>query len=361
MEYEAVQKLAGIATAAYGTIVGIVTGEIGLAEAATMAWNAVLAMNPIFLVIMALVALAVAVYEVGKAFGWWSSVSGMLDAIWAGLMNIYNAIMSNSTVQWVIQQLANAFNWLMGGVNAAVNAFNRFKAGQLDLPGLIMTVLSLILNGYMTILNRISRFVIQFGSRMLTLAIRAGRNFVNGVMNTLRSLPGRVYSSLLSVANRIGSAIHSWVSAATSKVQGVIRAITSPFHGISGAISGALSGVVSAITAPFQKAWDTVKPLVDKIQGAMKLVGAAGGEYAAGGETLPSTPSMSVGNAPLEINQNVVLDFQNVPQHINTAELISALSDRNVLSALTSNPDFQALDNRVKYRLQLKQNRSRGV
>ena len=189
--------------------------------------------------------------------------------------------------------------------------------------------------------------------------------FVNGIVSWLKSLPGKVYSVLVGVVSRITGAIGAWISAASSQVSSVVSAITSPFSGVAGAISGALGGVVGAITAPFKRAWENLKPIVDKIKGAMKIVqGGWGGEEANGRESLligAGNKGYTVDNSPVKVEQTLTLDFQNVPSHISTSQLISALTDRNVLDALTSNTDFQTMDNRVKQRILLKNNRAGGI
>ena len=61
----------------------------------------------------------------------------------------------------------------------------------------------------------------------------------------------------------------------------------------------------------------------------------------------------------IEDNVNVTLDLQNVPATINTDQLISALQDRSVLSAIAGNRDFQSIDANVKKRISLR-NARRG-
>ena len=172
------------------------------------------------------------------------------------------------------------------------------------------------------------------------------------------------------MVSRIRSGIQAWITAASTKVSSLITAITSPFNGVAGAISGALSGVVNAIKAPFQAAWNAVKPLIDKIQAGMKLIGARGGETAAGGETATDIATGGVFNIAtgqylgtdnkvvIEDNINLTLDLKNVPANINTAQLIEALNNREVLNALVNNRDFQSIDAQVKQRINLKNSRS---
>jgi hypothetical protein len=215
------------------------------------------------------------------------------------------------------------------------------------------------------IINGLAKFAGQMLQRGVTMTV----NFINGIINRLKSLPGRVYSALVAVVSRISSAIQNWISTAKSKVSSLISSITGPFQGVAGAISSALSGVANALTAPFRQAWSWIEPYYNKIKDALNIIPSFGGEAAYGGETLPITSNNTASytvmedNGPIVIedNINLNLDLSNVPSHIDTNTLINALTDKNVLTALTGNRDFQNLDAKVKSRINLKTNRARGA
>ena len=412
--------------------------------AATALWAMVAPLLP-FIAIGA--AVAVIIYEVGKAFGWWTDVGSMIDAIGAGLQRLWNAFINHPDVQAAISTISSAlstlWSWIqqagqavldffnissesnfdivrgiidtigmlweqfkmklesvvivlttvwgaisyVGGVLGSIfgpaitniinlvsglmTAFDSFRTGQLSLPGLVMTVLGLLWNAYTSMFTRIGGLVIQWGSQLLARGVSAARGFVNGIVNMIRQLPGRVYSALLSVVSRISSAIGHWASTASSKVSDVISKITSPFNGVSSAISGALSGVVSAITKPFSDAWAQLKPIVDKIKGAMDIIPSFGGDNPMGGDVAVASNGQSFNistgqyivngaNEPvvIEDNINLTLDLKNVPSNISTDSLIEALTDKNVLNALVNNRDFQTIDANVKQKLNLKTRRS---
>jgi len=412
------------AVARAASALGIMT-EAGAADTAAVSFGGLAiaegaALWPILAIAAAIAALIVIVYEIGKAFGWWHDAGSMLEAIQAGVMRLWDAFINHPDVQALINGISTAFSIVVGWIGQAWNAilqffgvansgqfdivravidaiglawqamtlpirlvislvqwvisvFNQFATGQMTLQGTLTMIWNTITTTLSGIFSRIIKSLLRFGVQMLTNAVRAGRNFVNGVVNNLRVLPGRVYSLLHSVVSRISSAIQSWINTARSKVSSLIRGITSPFQGVAGKISGALSGVASAIMSPFKTAWEWVKPYVDKINNAISTVGSLipsfGGESAYGGEsaivsTGQSNTIYSVdSDEPLVIedNINLSLDLRNVPAHISTAQLIEALSNKDVLSALTSNRDFQSLDAKVKQRLQLKSNRARGV
>ena len=403
--------LAVPAIAAIQAGMGLFTAS--LLPAITASWALIAPWLPFIAIGAAAVAI---VYEIGKAFGWWTDAGSMIDAIWAGIQRLWSAFINHPDVQAIIQALTDAWNWLapavmgvvqavmdffgineqgnfdfvrslidalgqawnfltfpiraiIGLVQLVIGVFNQFSTGQLTLPGLIMAVWNGITGYISNIFSMIINAAIRFGSQMIQRAVSAARGFVNGIITRIRQLPGKVYSGLLSVVGRISSGIQSWINTAKSKVSSLISSITGPFTGLPGKISGALSGVVNAISKPFQDAWNYVKPYVDKIQNAMNFLPSFGGEAAYGGETLPissnNTASYTImeDNGPIVIedNLNLNLDFSNVPSHIDTNTLINALTDKNVLTALTSNRDFQNLDAKVKQKINLKTNRARGA
>lgn len=62
--------------------------------------------------VLVIAAIAIAVYEVGKAFGWWTDVSSMIDAITAGLTRLWSAFIHNPNVVGTIKTIGGLFNWL---------------------------------------------------------------------------------------------------------------------------------------------------------------------------------------------------------------------------------------------------------
>lgn len=455
-----------------GAIANALLGESFMASAAA-AWTAaagfIAASWPLLVLVGAIALVVVAIYELGKSFGWWTDVSSMIDAIKAGLMELWDAFINHPDVQAAIQAISNAWNTLSSAVGEAWNAilefFNLTGGGEFDIlhaliNGIgeawnnirepVMAVIDIfttiistvwdVLNGnmsvtdgiynvwnsllaniptilnalftlYVTIWTAIWNFIITALSNIInsvisymsqlpgiafnwlnnarlrmmaqfnawvTLARSRLTTFVNGIITRLAQLPGKVYNKLYAVVSQISSAIQSWITTASTKVSTLISDITSPFSGVASAISGALSGVASAITAPFKAAWETLEPIVSKIEDGMKLIGAAGGEFAAGGEesggTIDNVYSETTNNTyiqqqqpvdkePIEIEHTlrIILDLINVPAHIDADDLIRMLNDKKVLSSLTSNRDFQLMDGKAKERLNLKINRARGV
>jgi nitrate reductase gamma subunit len=55
--------------------------------------------------IAAAVLVVAAIYEIGKAFGWWTDASSMMDALWAGVQRLWDAFINHPDVQAVLTAL----------------------------------------------------------------------------------------------------------------------------------------------------------------------------------------------------------------------------------------------------------------
>lgn len=251
------------ATAAYGVVVGVLTGEIGLAEAATMAWNAVLAMNPLVLVAVAAVALAVAVYEVGKAFGWWTDVSTMLDSIWAGVNRLWQAFINNPDVQAFLTAIGAAFKVVSGAVGNAVgwvsSFFNVSAPGNFDIVRLVIDAVGAAWNA-MKLPIRAVITVIRTFLTIQELGRQAARGFINNVVNNIKKLPSQVKTFITRTAKNISDGARDWVKNARTKANDTVTAVTksisdlpgkvyTEFANIGGKIKSAVGSAVRAATS----------------------------------------------------------------------------------------------------------------
>lgn len=86
---------------------GVEIANMGLAASFLAVAGAILA-NPLTWVVVALVAIAVAIYEVGKAFGWWKDVGTMLEAIKNNIGRLWDAFINHPDVKATIKAFKNA-------------------------------------------------------------------------------------------------------------------------------------------------------------------------------------------------------------------------------------------------------------
>jgi len=381
------------------------------------------ALWPILAIAAAIAALIVVVYEVGKAFGWWDDVGGMLDAISAGLNRLWEAFINNPDVQAFIQALNDAWTALSSAVQPAIDAvlsffgvnmsgnfdivralidaigfawnaitapirlvigliwqvisvFQSLITGQISLQQAIILIWGAITTYWRTILTRLASLLTSTFTRMVNNAKQKAQAIVTGVITYITTLPSRMTTQLLKGVTSIVNAGGKWVSHAKSEAGKVVSGVNDKLSGIGGSITSALSGVVNAFTKPFKDAYSAVSKWVGKIKSKASEVPVIGGAF--GGEDLPLggayggedlTPSQVKSIEKMEIHTtndvNLNLDLRNVPagidENVLRNALVESLTDKSVLSVLVNNNDFQSLDNRAKARILARNNRARGV
>ena len=95
------------------------------------------ALWPLALIVAAIIAVVAVVYELGKAFGWWTDVSSMIDHIWDGLNRLWNAFINHPDVQAVISVISSAWNWLISSIQGVITAVADFfginSSGNFDI------------------------------------------------------------------------------------------------------------------------------------------------------------------------------------------------------------------------------------
>ena len=129
------------AIARVASAIGITT-EAAAAEGATVAFGGLAvaegaALWPILAIVAAIALFVAAAYELGKAFGWWTDVSTMLEAIQAGITKLWNAFINHPDVQAVINTLTNAWNILSTAIQTVTSTLSEFfgvaEGGDFDI------------------------------------------------------------------------------------------------------------------------------------------------------------------------------------------------------------------------------------
>lgn len=291
----AIMSVVTVATTIYASIVGVLTGEIGLVAAATAIWNAILAMNPIMLVVIALIALVAIIYEVGKAFGWWSNVQGMMSAIWDGINRIWQAFINHPDVQAVISAISNAWNSLVGAITGAwnavleffgistggdfdvvatiiagigqawdliripivavidvlhtiINVFYQVATGQTDLYTVIISIWNSLVTNFGPIVQAIGSLALSLATSLWNYAVQAGTNFLNGIINYVSRLPARFLSYLTRVSRNVITQGNRWVTNARNAANKLLTGVITYISRLPGRMLNQLSKAVSSIT-----------------------------------------------------------------------------------------------------------------
>lgn len=355
-------------SAAFGVLTGAATAAAGAI------WAAISPLLP-FIAIGAAVILII--YEVGKAFGWWTDIGSMMDAISAGLQRLWNAFINHPDVQAVLSAMADAWNVIVGaigGVLSAVadffgistsgefdivralidgigfafaaitapirmviavisslmNTFNLLASGQITLQQAIVMVWTTLNVFWRTILNRLFSILSSTFGKMVSSARAKIQQMANAVVNNIKSLPSRVLSQLLHVARSITTAGGKWVSAAKNEAGKVVTGIYNGLKDAPSKAASALSGIVNKITKPFSDALTKVKNLVGQISNQSAKVnqhGAGGdpldelmsGALAAGGDTETAVDLITNNEFDVQTGAYVIEEQDvnlNVDEHI---------------------------------------------
>lgn len=265
------------------------------------------------------------------------------------------------------------------------------------IPGVVSNIVNGILNNIkklpgkvLSYLKKVSSHVVTQGSNWVKNAKSKASSMVTGTVNYVKGLPGKAYNYLHNVVGRINTAGTSWISAAKSKASSMVSGITNSLTGAPGAVYSKLIGIKDRISSALSAAYNKAKAWMDKIRNAVSNVSipAFAGEDRPGayagydrelttatdlltnttfntvtGETVASESE----SLEIEIHHTLdfLFDFKNVPEQLTNEELKSlikeVLNDKSVIDKLVNNPEFQALDQKVKSRIISKAKRARGV
>lgn len=176
------------------------------------------ALGPILAIVAAIALLGVAVFEVGKYFGWWTDVGTMIDAISAGVQRLWAAFINNPDVQAFIQGIKDAWASIQPALGWVISKVLEF-------------------------------FGISTGGSFDIV-----RALIDGVGAAWNSMKSRI----LLVINVVRTIINVF-SQVLSSAKGFINNVVSLFTNLPGRIQSALSGLAGIITKPFTDAWNSVK------------------------------------------------------------------------------------------------------
>ena len=297
---------------AVSTAYGILTGSA--LAAATALWAA---LAPVLPFIIAGAALAYVVYEIGKAFGWWTDVSTMMDAIWAGVQRLWSAFINHPDVQGLINAITTAWKLMQPYIKAVVDwVLSFFKVSgkkEFDVVRVLIEMISL-------------------NWKMMTFPIR----------------------TVISLIQAVWRAFQSMYTNAKTAIENTKKAMTS-------LTTVNISGLTSKLTKPFTDAYNKIVKTVKDIKSQASSIGSSAfgwlGNFGFDYEGM--LEAQTGGKSSMDINLNV--DLANVPAGVSTETLIAVLTDPAVLAALTGSSDFQSLNARAMNRYALKQGRARGA
>jgi len=274
-----------------------VVTKIGIAVQA--AWNAILAINPVFLIVAAivgLIAVMVLLYKKNEA------VRNFIDKAWRSIaavfMTVFNAIKGaiSGVIDWIKNNWKLLLGIVLGPLALIVMGFIKYKTQIAAVFQAIWNVIKVVWNGIVTVIkwawenviknvwNAISWSVTNLlipGFKMIWSVIQTVWNAVVTVIkwawenvikplweaissyitNTLMPAFQKIWDKVKAVFDKVVEIIKgAWtnVKAGFDKVKGWITSLIEKFAGIKEKIASAFSTVGNAIKAPFKTSFNWI-------------------------------------------------------------------------------------------------------
>lgn len=283
------------ALVSFGSMVGvtIIPGLATLSGAfmtvAAAAWAAVAPFLP-FIAVAA--AVAVAIYEVGKAFGWWTDVGSMLEAIKNNIGRLWDAFINHPDVKAVIQGIQDAWEGLNEFLKPVVDwlkgiwdeIFPESAKGKVDVTRMVIDGIGTAFATLKMILSPIPAAISGVIS-ILSALWNVAKPIGEGIYNALKPIvcillgcsPGIVpaLQKVQEVFNTVFSAISGFIGGIVSSIVGAIQPLINvlsnvlgpAFQGLTDLLSGDLSGAMSSFRDAWQALFDAMGPVGDFLEG----------------------------------------------------------------------------------------------
>lgn len=295
-----------IALYAWDVIVGILTGKITLMTIAQAALNLVMSLNPVALIIVAIVAL-IAIFAVlwnkceSFRLFWqatWIIISSAIKAAWEFISGIFNAVVNFIKNNWqalllmLVNPFAGAFKliydnctWFRNMINNLISAVQNTFTGLVNylwaLPGriwgAIVSAISNVANWASQIYNTATYWInYMIATVVLWLIALPGKiwsaivgaisniynwavqihntavnwisSMVNSVINWVSSLPRRIWSSIVGAISNISNWASSIYNTAVNGIGNMVNSVVNRCSSLPGRIWGAIVGAIGSIS-----------------------------------------------------------------------------------------------------------------
>ena len=227
----------GPVTSAIGTLIKVGSGIKSLVTiikswnvvtklmtVAQTALNAVMAMNPITLIIIAIVALIAIIVLLWTKCEWFrDGVMAVINAIWSVIQTVATFI--GNIFQTVFNVVSGVFNAIWSVVQTVFN--------------FIWTIVQNYVNFWITVWSTIFNVV----STVLTTIWNTIQSVFNFIWGIISGVINSIISAFRNVANIVKSVFTSVKNAISSLFKGVVNIIKAPINGLIGLINGVIKGL----------------------------------------------------------------------------------------------------------------------
>lgn len=273
---EAVKVAVVILGGAFGAL-AIAMGIQSLIRGITTAFgalNAVMAANPIMLIVMLIAGLVAGFVYL------WNNCEEFREFwmnLWDGIKQVFGAV-----VNWIKQAIDNViifFQGLWTFIQTIVTTiFNFYVSIWTAIFNTISNVLNMIWNVISTVLTTVWNFISTIFTTIwntivsiwnaISSAISTAINFIWNIISTVFNA---VWGTITEIFNGIKNTIVGVWNGITTTVSNVINniknTISNVFNNVKNTVTNVWNGIMNAIKKPIEKARDLVKSAIDKIKG----------------------------------------------------------------------------------------------
>lgn len=197
----------------------------------------------------------------------------ILSAVMPYLQQFFDTVMSiaAAVVTAIIPIIQEWFNRM----SLIVSIITSVISGNMSLQEALVVIWGLIQQTILQVVGAIIGFLASFGQQMVSL----------------------IFSAFSRVLTTIITQVAMWRARAISGVTNMVSGVVSKVRSLPGQIGSAISGVTSKITGPFTSAYNTIKPIIDKIKDAWDLLNKVSGSAG----IIPGSAGVTVGSAGISM------------------------------------------------------------
>lgn len=317
-------------------VLGVEIANMGLAASFLAVAGAILA-NPLTWVVVALVAIAVAIYEVGKAFGWWKDVGTMLEAIKNNIGRLWDAFINHPDVKATIKAIQDAWSDLNESLKPVVDwlkgiwdeIFPESAKGKVDGTRAVIDAIGAVFESF--------KVRVQLAIDILTIIW----DVFNAVGEFLLSVFGPAWQLVLDIVTPLFNLFMQLATIFSQLITGQIslqQAIAWAWAAIQSTISTILSNVINRVVSWAQSMWNNavntgrnfltgvvqfIRQLPDKIKMYLLAVAVrvitAGAQWVSNAKTKASQVVSGVMSWIKQLPQKVYQEFLNIGSRILSA------------------------------------------
>lgn len=324
-------------------VLGVEIANMGLAASFLAVARAILK-NPLTWVVVALVAIAVAIYEVGKAFGWWKDVGTMLEAIKNNIGRLWDAFINHPDVKATIKAIQDAWSDLNESLKPVVDwlkgiwdeIFPESAKGKVDGTRAIIDAIGAVFESFISRVKLAIDILTIIWDVFLTLmeTLRPVGEFLLSVFGPAWQLVLDIVTPLFNLFMQLATIFSQLITGQISLQQAIAWA----WAAIQSTISTILSNVINRVVSWAQSMWNNavntgrnfltgvvqfIRQLPDKIKMYLLAVAVrvitAGAQWVSNAKTKASQVVSGVISHVGQLPQKVYQEFLNIGSRILSA------------------------------------------